>query len=532
MKNQLGYDLKRAVWIAGLVLTVLTAASAGVDRFVIKDHPGGDGDYLNWQTAAPDIQSAIDAANAGDTIWVTNGVYDTGGTVFGATITTNRVLIDKAVTVRSVNGPAVTLIEGAPDPDDPSGSGIGLGPAAVRGVYMRSGSALIGFTVTNSATIRHPTTASMTHRGGGLVMDGANIVVSNCVIVGNAAFSAGGIQADNSSDCFVYDSVIANNRSIYFAGGIRTGSGIAFYRCTITGNHAIGSITGGVHGPASYYECLIADNQADGSGGGARDAFLYRCIVSNNFADGGTTTGGGILNATAYDTLIIHNTSADGGGAHNSTLYNCRIIENTANRRGGGVNLCTVYNSRLIGNRQLHTGFDGGGVRESTLYNTLIMGNEAAGSGGGTARMSELYNCTVTGNAGGGVDGGAGGLVINSIVWGNEDWNYDGTVVFTNSLTYPEQVGWAEGNITNAPIFFEAGSGGYGLDHVPGDYRLQSHSPGMNAGIAFDWMTEPQFAGDIRFLDLEGNPRIGRAGVVDMGAYEYVYVFGTIIQMR
>ncbi len=526
---------RKTSWYVGslsVLLAVGVAATAG-DRFVIKDHPGGDGNYLTWETAAADIQSAIDAADAGDTIWVTNGVYDTGGRVFGATITTNRVLIDKAVTVRSVNGPAVTLIEGAPDPEDPSGSGIGLGPAAVRGVYMRSGSALIGFTVTNSATIRHPTTASMTHRGGGIFMDGANIIVSNCVVVGNAAYTAGGIQSDNSSDCHVYDSVIANNRTIYFAGGIRADSGIAFHRCTIAGNHAIGSISGGVHGPASYYECLIADNQADGSGGGVRDAFLYSCIVSNNFADGSTTTGGGILNATAYDTLIIHNTSADGGGSHNSTLYNCRIIENTANRRGGGVNLCTVYNSRIIGNRQLHSSFDGGGVRESTLYNTLIVGNEAAGSGGGTARMSKLYNCTVVGNAGGGVDGGTDGLVVNSIVFDNEDWNYDNTVVFTNSLTYPEQSGWAEGNIAGEPIFFEAGTGsGYGLDHEPGDYRLQSHSPGMNAGVEFDWMTEPQFEGDIRYLDLEGNPRIGKAGVVDMGAYEFVYVFGTIFMMR
>ncbi len=41
------------------VLLVVGVAAAGVDRFVSKDHPGGDGDYLTWETAAPDIQSAI-----------------------------------------------------------------------------------------------------------------------------------------------------------------------------------------------------------------------------------------------------------------------------------------------------------------------------------------------------------------------------------------------------------------------------------------------------------------------------------------
>ena len=71
--------------------------------------------FSSWATAATSIQDAINSAAAGDIVLVTNGLYATGGLAMSGNLT-NRVALNQALTVMSINGYAATIIQGAWDP--------------------------------------------------------------------------------------------------------------------------------------------------------------------------------------------------------------------------------------------------------------------------------------------------------------------------------------------------------------------------------------------------------------------------------
>lgn len=227
--NPVSSSLRRVLtpFLAALVCAAISLSAATL--YVSPASPNPSPPFNSWATAARNIQQAVDAATAKDEIVVANGVYATGGRSMDGTIT-NCVAVDKALTLRSVNGPQFTIIQGG---------GVG---GSTRCAYLADGASLSGFTLTNGA--------ASPQNGGGAWCASTNAHLTNCVIVGNTAWVAGGA------------------------------SGGALYNCALTGNQAI------------FWD-----------GGGASESILYNCTLSTNRA----RFGGGALSSTLYDCALAGN---------------------------------------------------------------------------------------------------------------------------------------------------------------------------------------------------------------------------------
>ena len=82
-------------------------------RYVWDSCPTPQAPYTVWSNAAVNIQDAVDVSSPGDLIRVTNGTYSSAGAAAPGHTLTNRVCLTNGITVSSVNGPAVTSIQGA-----------------------------------------------------------------------------------------------------------------------------------------------------------------------------------------------------------------------------------------------------------------------------------------------------------------------------------------------------------------------------------------------------------------------------------
>ncbi len=330
--------------------------------------------YTNWITAATNIQDAIDAALAGDLILVSNGTYNVGErVVFGAM--TNRVVIDKAVTVQSVNGAAATAIAGLRNANIP--------PNGIRCVYLTNGAALAGFTLTNGATLISGD-LFQEQSGGGAWCNDDSVTISDCVFAGNAAARYGGGAFRGT----LLNCTFTNNAAS-FGGGAASN---VLVNSTLIRNSALYrnfNYGGGAYGGV-LSNCLVVGNQAvaAGYGGGTALSTLNGCVVSNNFA----SYGGGVIFGTVNDTLISSNRAFSmGGGAASNTVNNC-VLKNNCARDGGGAVGSALINCTVVSNSAFG---DSGGLRGGAATNSIIFYN-LSGSVGSNYLGSALSCCDTT----------------------------------------------------------------------------------------------------------------------------------------
>jgi hypothetical protein len=195
---------------------------------------------------------------------------------------TNRVVVNRPITVRSLNGPGVTVIDGA---------------STMRCVYLVEGATLIGFTLTNGIA-QSSGDSDREQSGGGVWCASINAVVSNCVLSGNLASYGGG----------AYGATLNN--------------------CALSGNS--GGRGGGAYS-STLNRCLVSSNFAR-EGGGAFECVLNNCALTGNAAylDGVYGSGGGALFGTLNNCTLTGNSAAVGGGAGYATLNNCVVYYNVA----------------------------------------------------------------------------------------------------------------------------------------------------------------------------------------------------------
>ncbi len=311
----------------GLALAVGLASSTLGTNYHVAQNGQTPGDFKSWETAATNIQDAVNAAIAGDTIYVTNGIYR-------ANSLSNVVEITKSLNLIGC-GPRETVIID--------------GEKTRRGIYFFSttttGWLLDGFTISNCYALG---------KGGGIYVvppSGPTLRMNNCILVDNEVETDGG-TVDGGGGLYSYASNYRYNLTIS--------------NCVFRNNKALlknGNSTGGgailrvYIGTNTIVDTTFDNNRSSFQGGGlALDAgnhILERCVFVNNAVDSSyvnSAQGGGAvyINATPVDMrncLLHHNSAINAGGGINSqargsngwvNVYNCTIVSNTS---GGGAGI-------------------------------------------------------------------------------------------------------------------------------------------------------------------------------------------------
>lgn len=469
----------RGVFVALSVACLFSSHLLAITRYV-SPSGGNISPYTSWANAANRIQDAVDVAVDDDVIVVTNGVYVSGGGYAPGYVLSNRVVITKRIIVRSVNGPAVTTIVGAPDPNTGD-----RGPNAVRCAYLTNDAVLTGFTLTNGYTKDSFGMPYMDGYGGGVVLDNGGMLTNCLVELCKAHFGAGGVYCNYGGTvvgCVIQNCVAGNGAGVYCNSGgvVRT--------AVILKNHA------------------TAGPSISTSGGGGiyckEGGYIKGCAIYSNKAEAGEESkGGGVL--------------INAGGEVEGSL----IFDNYSETWGGGIYVYQGGMVRKSGILMNETRINGGGinvVNDGEVRNCLIAKNIAQQRGGGVtlAWGGILQSCTIVSNyavlRGGGLMCLGGGSNFNSIIYFNTAasnypncYNSFSSPRYSHCCTTPAITGAFDlgGNITDDPLFI----------NNSGDYHLKENSPCLDSGVNMPWM--------IGATDIDGNPRIVN-GIVDIGVYE------------
>ncbi len=232
-----------------------------VDTHYVAENGKHISPFKNWEEAATNVNEAVEISKAGDTVLVNNGVYFHKKAIY---------IPDHSITLKSVNGPLVTIIDGNyiyPGIASSSsntiiegftvrrcignfGSGIRIGHPLDSTSHNIDGSVVRNCIVSDNASIAAPFPGSY---GGGICMT-MNGKIENSIISSNYSNRGGGVYTfSDLSNCVMYanegvnggGAIWASKANIYnslfyenygMLGIIECASGGLVANCTITKN--------------------------------------------------------------------------------------------------------------------------------------------------------------------------------------------------------------------------------------------------------------------------------------------------------
>ncbi len=418
----------------------------------------------------PSIKAAVMAAETGDVVLVSDGVY-TGPD------NTEITWWSKQLWVRSENGPENCIID-----CEGTARAFVFDFAGQTARFVYRASAIDGFTIRNGYNDEQNGGGGAIFMDEGYPNDPENIlhpVIINNIFENNYSASYGGaiyynyglaVEAPREY-CSIENNIFRNNTATYGGAIAIQYSELKILNNTFENNS---SISGGSGGAIYIYNGSITD--------------LYSEVSYNTF-DGNTAidtqvdgTGGalyiaGMAGGEVFNNRFFNNEASSGGGAvfcANSyfVFFNNLIYKNTCTNRGAG--LC-IYN------------YDG----------CLVGSNTIADNIGPGITISPYI-------------GDVDSYIINNIIWGNTSsvtWTYNQSQALP-TFHYND----IEGGV---PAFGNDAGGNIDTDPMFGRnemiiYRLREGSPCFNSAYA---------AGACPSNDLVDNPRPLGAGY-DLGCYE------------
>jgi hypothetical protein len=558
---------RRWACLSTILVLLISLSITTLPNSTVRASPGliyvdadasGSNDGTSWADAHNCLRDALDAAVAGDEIWVAEGVYRPDEDTAHPDGTDNRSatfqLIDGVALYGGFAGGETTLEQRNWETNQTILSGDLAGDDGpgftnndensyhvVTGSGVGSTTVLDGFVITagNADGLSLPIYCYV---GGGMYNTDSTPTLTNCTFSGNLAGTEGGGMHNTGSSPSLTDCTFSGNLAQRGGAVYNTGSSPTLTNCTFSGN-LVGSDGGAMYNHIdsnpSLSNCTFSSNQAVWNGGGmyntASSPNLSNCTFSSNQAS--WWAGGGMYNLGGTPTLTnctftgnLGNTF--GGGMYNDytspTLTNCTFSGNDSD------GMYNLYSSPSLTNCTFSSNL-GNGIynlySSPDLTNCTFSSNQASTEGGGMYNNDSsptLTNCTFSSNLGGGMrNAGGSPKLINCAFTANQAESGGGmsnnrsspsltNCTFSGNLGYDDGGGmsnyYSSPGLTNCAFSGnQAGSDGGGLynyiDSSPSltNCTFSSNQAAWNGGGMYNKGSSPTLTNCI----LWGNSHIG-----------------------